>query len=253
MCPSAGAKEELQRRSEKATAAQASMRKLLQNQRMPWNIRRRAWDAVVGSQLLYGCEAWQTPINRVRGWIKMKQERAMGFLPCGRADPGQGGYLGLERRFLKTRAMWLGHCLRMSEDRVVRKIVVEAGCELNSEIMGEPWEKTLERHQTAKTGEGRRVWRTAVSKRLKKEFPFPMENVTQQRNKSRHAIFGGRAYVWKQKNQKQRRSGTVPLGANPRGERIIAGQCGGVLTETGAEVSIKLECESVNCSEELQH
>ena len=138
----------------------------------------------------------------------------MRYMSCGRAERGQGSYLGLEKRFLKTRAMWLGHCIRMDDERAVRRIVVENGQKFNSQIMNEPWGTTLERTDRIK-------WRVAVRNLLKTEFPIPIVDVKQQRNKSRIFVLERRPYIWQQKIHDQQ-SSEGPTKAKLRGERCFA-------------------------------
>ena len=218
ICPSDMYRTERKNRERSARGAQIELSDLLRNNKIPWHIRRRAWQATIGSRLLYGSEAWNPEKLQVRPWLRKWEETAMTFMSRGRAEPGQGPFLELERRYVKQKANWFGHIMRMQEDRTVKQLTRARGQKAFQDSLppGEAYASIIKK---------RGKWRKEVEKHILTEFGTPHQGpIKMGKQALRYVKFGFGIYEWKKRKTDEnpiKKENTTP---NPPATVVSVGE-----------------------------
>ena len=200
VCPCNWVRTEKKSRDTKAKAARTELAPVLRNPRMPWNIKRRAWQACVGSRAIYGSECWNGGEWDPQKWLRKTEEAAMQYMSKGRAQPGQGWYLGLWKRYTKQKLQWLGHIIRMDPERMVRRLTMERGKQVFSDVVPTAeWDSTIQITERPK-------WQKYVRATLETIFGPPRDGpIYVEKQTQKYFLIDKHAHAYKVLDKKSRK------------------------------------------------
>ncbi len=114
----------INRRIEIAWSRYINLKRILTSPRVPRRLRLQLLKASVMSMLLYGCESW-----KLTTYVQRKQNKAVSkmlsrFTGRSIAEEARTASANILMNMRDRRWSCLGHVLRMDEDRLVRKVLL---------------------------------------------------------------------------------------------------------------------------------
>jgi len=138
MGPDGGMAGEVGRRVAAASASFWRLRRLWRDRGVSVAVKARVYSAVVRGVLLYGVESWplrEADCRRLEVFDRGRIRYLLGVRLTDRVSVGQllarAGVRGLGQLIVERRWRWLGHVMRMGEERVPRRCLLWTGKEVD--------------------------------------------------------------------------------------------------------------------------